>query len=94
MKLFGDLERLYSENLLAKDAFYYYMGRHYCNQDDERGVEYWEKYINFLKNTTFEESDIYFTEAIIDYFNCLYLYYSRQENVERQKECLKQVDEL
>lgn len=94
LKLFGDLERLYSENLLAKDAFYYYMGRHYCNQDDERGVEYWEKYINFLKNTTFEESDIYFTEAIIDYFNCLYLYYSRQENVERQKECLKQVDEL
>lgn len=94
LKLFGDLERLYSENLLAKDAFYYYMGRHYCNYDDERGVEYWEKYINFLKNTTFEESDIYFTEAIIDYFNCLYLYYSRQENVERQKECLKQVDEL
>lgn len=83
--MFDDLEQLYSKELLAKDAYYYYMGMHYCNIDDKRGTEYWKKYIDFLKNTSFEESDIYFTEAIIEYFNCLYLYYSRHKNLEKQK---------
>lgn len=91
---YDEIEKMNCDSLLAKDAYYYFMGMHYCDWLDSRGPEYIAKYTSFLKKISFEESEIYMPEQLIKAFNSVYIYYCRMNDLAQQKMCIEQMEEL
>lgn len=91
---YNKIERLPFDMLEAKDAYFYYMGLHYCEEQDEKALDYWNKYLEYLKKTTFEESQIYRAQSVIEFYQQLFLYACQKKNMQIQENILCQMDEL
>lgn len=90
----NEIEEWDIDNLLAKDAYKFYMGVYYCDCMNPKGLEYINDYFDYLRQTSFCESNIYFPEPVIKAFISSFLYCARKKDRKLEKKYIDIMLEL